>query len=149
MGRLWQTLILYKWNRLFGWLPVETLVKESQNEYYSALASSDAQADSTDFIEFMLRMISTALEDVSGRHDDGGLNVGINGGLNVGIKNETAEQQEHVLSLVRENPSITVAQMAEVLGVSKRQMERIVANLKVEGRLIRTGSKRNGRWEAH
>lgn len=77
----------------------------------------------------MLRMISAALEDASGRHDDGGLNVG--------IKNETTEQQEHVLSLVREDPSITVAQIAEVLGVSKRQMERIVANLKVEGRLIR------------
>ena len=34
IGRLWQTLILSKWNELFAWLPVETVVYENQQKYY-------------------------------------------------------------------------------------------------------------------
>ena len=42
---------------------------------------------------------------------------------------------------------MTVAQMAEVLGLSKRQVKRMVADLKKQERLVRVGAKRNGRWE--
>ena len=38
MGRLWQTVILKEWKPFFAWLPVETLIKEHQNEYYQALS---------------------------------------------------------------------------------------------------------------
>lgn len=55
--------------------------------------------------------------------------------------------QEHLISLVRQNPTMTMAQISEVLGVSKRQVERLVASLKGEGRLARVGARRNGRWE--
>jgi len=37
MGRMWQTLLLYKWKPLFGWLPIETLFRERQDEYYKVL----------------------------------------------------------------------------------------------------------------
>ena len=33
MGRMWHTLLLFKWKSLFGWLPIETLIKERQEEY--------------------------------------------------------------------------------------------------------------------
>jgi len=33
IGRFWQTLILSKWNELFAWLPVETVVYENQQNY--------------------------------------------------------------------------------------------------------------------
>ncbi|MDP3178066.1 MAG: Fic family protein [Spirochaetaceae bacterium] len=33
IGRLWQTLILAKWNPLFAWMPVETLVYYNQALY--------------------------------------------------------------------------------------------------------------------
>lgn len=88
-------------------------------------------------------MVSAALGDAL----EGQTHDGINVGKYVGMANEAVEQQEHVLSLVRESPSITIAQMAQALGVSRRQMERIVADLKAQGRLARTGSRRNGRWE--
>ncbi len=42
--------ILSRWNPLFAWLPVETLVKERQKEYYNVLANSDEKGDSTHFI---------------------------------------------------------------------------------------------------
>lgn len=143
MGRLWQTLILSRWNDLFAWLPVETLVKEHQEDYYDALAGSDEQGDCTRFIEFMLGMISQALDDVitSGNDD------GINDGINDGIKNEAEATREQLLSLVHKNPSMTVKQMASELGISIRQAERIVSGLKQDGKLVRIGAKRNGRWE--
>ena len=37
LGRLWQTLILSRWNRLFAHIPVESIVHEHQSEYYQAM----------------------------------------------------------------------------------------------------------------
>lgn len=61
MGRLWQTLILSRWNPLLAYIPVETLVYQHQAEYYEALNLSGAKADSAPFIDFMLRMIRNAV----------------------------------------------------------------------------------------
>ena len=57
MGRLWQSLILARWNPLFADIPVESLIFEHQIEYYQALQESTRQTDSAPFIAFMLRMI--------------------------------------------------------------------------------------------
>jgi len=64
IGRLWQTLILSKWNELFAWLPVETVVYENQQGYYDALAISQKTGDSESFIVFMLNAILQALEEL-------------------------------------------------------------------------------------
>lgn len=61
MGRLWQTLILYRWNGLFSRIPVESLVHAHQREYYEAIRQSTGKADCSPFIEFMLVMIQDAL----------------------------------------------------------------------------------------
>lgn len=61
MGRLWQTLILGKWNPLFSSIPVESLVYEHQAEYYAALNKSTENSESSAFIEFMLNMIHQAV----------------------------------------------------------------------------------------
>ena len=53
MGRLWQTLILMHQYPVFEYLPVESLIKQKQNEYYSKLSESDKKGNSTPFIEFM------------------------------------------------------------------------------------------------
>lgn len=65
MGRMWQTLILYKWKKIFGWLPVETLIKERQEKYYEVLGECDKAADSGLFIEFTLEAIYDILADIS------------------------------------------------------------------------------------
>jgi len=67
IGRLWQTLILSKWNELFAWLPVETVIHENQQGYYDALQSAGKAADSEVFIEFMLNSILQALEELPNR----------------------------------------------------------------------------------
>ncbi|WP_367361073.1 Fic family protein [Syntrophus sp. (in: bacteria)] len=57
MGRLWQNLILARWNPLFADIPMESLIFAHQAEYYQALQDSTRQNDSAPFITFMLRMI--------------------------------------------------------------------------------------------
>lgn len=65
MGRLWQTLILSRWKPLLAWLPVETVIRERQVEYYAALAASDRAGQSTAFIEFLLSALLQALQDAA------------------------------------------------------------------------------------
>jgi Fic family protein len=62
MGRLWQTLILMHEYPVFEFLPFETLISQTQDKYYKALAMSDKSGKSTIFIEYMLGVIQASLE---------------------------------------------------------------------------------------
>jgi Fic family protein len=62
MGRLWQTLILSAEYPVFEFLPFETLISKTQDEYYKSLALSDKSGKSTIFIEYMLGVIEKSLE---------------------------------------------------------------------------------------
>ena len=61
IGRLWQTLILYRWNPLFAGIPVESIIYDNQKQYYDAIEKSTKESDSSIFIEFMLNIIMYAL----------------------------------------------------------------------------------------
>lgn len=65
MGRLWQTLILSRWQPLFAHVPVESLVHAHQADYYAAINDSTQQADSAPFIVFMLSMLRDAILSVT------------------------------------------------------------------------------------
>jgi len=62
MGRLWQTLVLAKWNELFAWIPMETVLYENRPQYYQAIELARKANDSGVFIEFSL---STILEMIA------------------------------------------------------------------------------------
>jgi Fic family protein len=64
MGRLWQTMILRDYSPVFEYLPIETIIKERQQDYYNILGKSDSKGNSTDFIEFMLEIVSIALDEL-------------------------------------------------------------------------------------
>ncbi len=61
LGRLWQTLILTRWNPLFDCIPVESMVHARQGDYYTAIQESSARGESTPFIVFMLEAILETL----------------------------------------------------------------------------------------
>ena len=61
MGRLWQTLLLSRWQPLFYDIPVESLVHANQADYYRALQAATAETDCAPFIHFMLGVIHQAL----------------------------------------------------------------------------------------
>jgi Fic family protein len=64
MGRLWQTVILRQFSPVFEFLPVESLIKTRQSDYYKILGESDNKGESTGFIEFMLQIINDSLEEL-------------------------------------------------------------------------------------
>lgn len=64
MGRLWQTLILRERYPIFEFLPIESLIKTRQVEYYEAIEESDKAGNSTQFIEFMLEVILDSLKEL-------------------------------------------------------------------------------------
>ena len=61
MGRLWQTLLLSTYHPIFIYLPIETLIKSRQKEYYKCLACADSSVDSSVFVEFLLQIIYDSL----------------------------------------------------------------------------------------
>lgn len=138
-GRLWQSLILQKWNKIFAWNPVETLVHENQNEYYKVLQQAGKVGDSTQFVEFMLEMIRNALIEIY--ETNSGVNVAINVGVNV-VTNE-----EKIIALLKHDGSMSANMLSISVGITQRQAQRILAKLKDEKRIVRHGANKNGYWE--
>ncbi|MDQ7062498.1 MAG: Fic family protein [Sulfurimonas sp.] len=61
MGRFWQSLILYNWNNYFSVIPIESIIRDKQQEYYKVLEDCGADGESTLFIEFALQSILEAI----------------------------------------------------------------------------------------
>jgi len=63
VGRLWQSVILNDYKKLFGYIPIESVVRDNQEQYYQALEDAGSMGESTPFIEFMLEIILTTLKN--------------------------------------------------------------------------------------
>jgi len=136
MGRLWQTLMLAQWKPLFAEMPLESVIKAHQQEYYQALGSADAAADSTVFISFMLKSILQTLENAS-----------VNAPQNAFVNIEGMKTPDAIMALVAANPNITRAEMAERIGKDIRTIGRAIKKLQDAGKLRRVGSDKAGHWE--
>lgn len=64
-GRLWQTALLANWKPIFGWIPIESIIKDNQEEYYRAIGLSTAEGKSNRFILFMLGVIKKAVAELA------------------------------------------------------------------------------------
>lgn len=104
MGRMWQTLLLYKWKSLFGWLPIETLIRERQEEYYNVLGECDHNADSGKFVEFLLTAIYDALCEIA---------------LTEQVPVQVTEQVEKLLKAMN-NKEYSTKELMELLGLKHR-----------------------------
>ena len=149
-GRLWHSLILQQWRPILAWLPVESMIREHQGEYYKTLESSQHQGESTDFVAFMLRMLRDTLREI--REDQQAYaaehvvdNVVDNVADNVGEKPQQTAMA--VLTILRKRPRSSAHEIGQLIGLSARQVQRVMAELQAEGLLIRHGSPRNGYWE--
>ena len=70
---------------------------------------------------------------------DVGKNVGKDGGKNL------SPRQLQILELVTENPEISIAEMAKIIGVTTRTIERETP--KMDAILRHIGPKNGGHWE--
>lgn len=70
LGRLWHTLMLSKFNPVFAWIPIESMIHKRQTEYYAVINHCNQVCDSTAFIVFMLETIKMTLEEgIRGIHE--------------------------------------------------------------------------------
>ena len=137
-GRLWQSLILGKLHPLFEHLPVENIVHANQQAYYDAITESTRCANSAPFIDFMLGEILKTLKQHQGEPiQDVGTNVGVNVGVN----------EDKIIAIIRQTPRIAVKDIAERIGLTTRQTERIIASMKKNNLIRRMGAAKNGYWE--
>lgn len=140
MGRLWQTLILSQWQPMLAWLPVETVIRHRQGDYYAQLARADARSDCSGFIEFMLQAIADSLDEAIAAE------VRVETQVKTRVE-KTARTPDRILSLLRGQPELTLAEVARAIGRAPSTVERAAARLQTEGRLRHVGPKKGGRWE--
>ncbi|MGR0279809.1 Fic family protein [Marinomonas dokdonensis] len=133
MGRFWQTLVLKRWHPLLAFLPVETVIKARQEEYYQSLREADAKSDCSVFIEFLLSAINESLTEAIQSEEKTTVEVSV----------KTPDQ---ILAALSVSPDLTLADVAERIGKSLRTVERAVSKLKEEGRLEYQVPKKNGIW---
>lgn len=136
LGRLWHTLILAKWRGFFLWIPIETMIHERQDAYYQALNASNTAGESTVFVEFMLEVIRDLLSELS-ENDTGEENI------------QHSSTEDKILALLRQNESHSAKSLASELGISERQVQRILKALKESGIIVRIGANRSGKWIVH
>ncbi|MDR1653863.1 MAG: Fic family protein [Prevotellaceae bacterium] len=140
IGRLWQTLVLTKWNEIFEWLPVETMIYHNQTQYYEALQQShnkDAEVDCRPFIDFMLDVIENAMYQYIDKSEN--KNGGLNGGLNF--------TEREIIALIKENTQIKSYEIAQKLMKPIRTIDNNIRQLKGKGIISRVGSKKTGYWQ--
>ncbi|UCN00508.1 Fic family protein [Sulfurimonas sp. SWIR-19] len=136
IGRLWQSVILYHWKKIFSAIPTESIIRDNQERYYEVLEESGNLGESTPFVEFMLEVILKAIGNAKKS------NVPKNVPKNVPLK-----RVAKIVSLINKNKNITIIELANILKVTDKTIKRDIAKLKKENKLVRVGSLKTGHWE--
>ena len=141
MGRYWQTMLLSRWKGIFAWIPVETIVKEHQQEYYDVIAKCDAVGNSTAFIEFMLRCLLDAMNQIE--EED---TTKVADKVADKVANKSSQK---VLMLLYENGHLTRDELSERTGLSLGGIKKIINSLRESGFIVRVGSNKTGYWKVN
>ena len=126
IGRLWQSVILYHWREVFNMIPTESIIRDHQERYYKVLEESGSLGESTPFVEFMLEVILQSIKS------------SVKSSVNTEVK---------ILEYLKQNPKSTIKELAELLDLTSRAIEKQIAHLKREDKIKRVGSARKGHWE--
>ncbi|MDR3365227.1 MAG: Fic family protein [Clostridiales Family XIII bacterium] len=149
MGRLWQTLLLAKWNPIFAWIPMESVVYEKRPEYYDALHAGQQTDNSSGFIEFTLSALLDSIT-VQAKHQDELIATQTSTqdefGEKFGEKFGENQTQAKILSLMRSNPKISAKAIGEAIGMTTRGVEKSIGLLKNIGAVERVGAAKGGHW---
>ena len=135
-ARLWQTAILAHWKDLFKYIPIESIIRKHQEEYYTVIQNCNNEGNSNEFIEFMLKVIDEAVD----------------GMIKVSVEETTQETtqkttQEKIINLIQKNPSITQVEMAKALELTRDGISYNIKILKEKGIIERVGSTKKGIWK--
>lgn len=134
VGRLWHTLLLSRWNPVFAWLPVESIIHAHQQEYYAAINASNTAGESTTFIEFMLSAIKASLIEAVETRDE----------MSDEPMDKSAIRWKRIEGFLQSHPYIMNADVRGLCNVSAATANRILAGLVAEGKLAKC--REHGHW---
>lgn len=126
MGRMWQTIILSKWNPVFAWIPVETIVKKNQKQYYDAISQSDHIGNSTPFIVFMLQSLLESIKET---------------------EKSNQKSNPKIIEAISKNNKVTIQQLQEIVGLSECGIKKNLRKLCEQGIIIHEGARNGGMWK--
>ena len=112
MARLWQNIILADWKEIFAYVPIESLIKNYQDDYYKTINDCNNAGNCTKFIEFMLKIIDETFTDLINK-----------------IDKEITHQNEYVnklLAIMDYNVPMSTKEMLEKLNLKSKQSFREV-----------------------
>ena len=147
MGRFWQTMLLSRWKGIFAWLPVETIVKDHQQDYYHVIAQSDAAGNSTVFVEFMLKCLLDAMENYEDTEEE---TEELRDKLHDKLHDmfpELSEKAFGVLEVLKAHPGLKAEEIGVQVSLSERQVKTYLNALKQAGLIVRVGSNKTGYWK--
>ena len=64
-------------------------------------------------------------------------------------KKSREKSSEKIIAAIKENPAISAQQIAQLLGVTSRAIEKHLSKLKEKGIIKRIGPDKGGHWEIH
>lgn len=122
--RLWQNVLLTKWNPIFEYVPIESQIQKYQSDYYDAISKCHINGDSNVFVEFMLRMIDETLDELI---------------LNVSKEaNNISDQVNKLLEIMEPDIPLSANEIMKRLGIrSKETLRNSYLNLAIENGLVK------------
>ena len=126
-ARLWQTAILSHWEKAFTYLPIESMIKKNQEEYYTAIQNCNNVGKSNEFIEFMLKIISETIDEMMNSKE---------------IKDKSylllSESESKVLECIKRNVIIGAKDIIEQTKLSDSTVRRILRKFLINEKIETT-----------
>lgn len=117
-ARLWQTAILAHWEKAFTYLPIESIIKKNQEEYYTAIQNCNNAGNSNEFIEFMLKIISESIDEMMNSKE---------------MKEKSqlllSENEIKIIECIKRNVLIGAKEIIEETAIADRTARRILKKL--------------------
>ena len=103
-----------------------------RSAYYKAIEDSTEKSDSGIFVDFMLEAILDALKARK---------------VTVKVTQKVTVNQQKILDAIKANPYITQNELAEKVGIARKNIISNMKKLQENGLLTRIGADKNGWWQ--
>ena len=134
IGRLWQSVILGNYRDVFYYIPIESVVKKYQQNYYNVLEEAGTSGESTPFIEFMLESIHQAVKEFLKQYQKSD-------------HKSSLKSDQKIFDLMIQDGKITIKELALRLNMSESGIKKAINKLKKDNKIVRVGSAKGGYWE--
>ena len=98
---------------------------------------SDSNADSTEFIEFMLSIILKTIKEI----------ITTELKITQKITQKITVNQQKIIDSIKNNPYITQEELAEIVGIARLNIIKNMKKLQEQNIIKRIGADKNGYWQ--